>query len=166
VLSGCQGDADDDALPTGTSVQINPASQSFDINESRDASGNCRFGELFQDIPVLITVLDTSGTGGVISEVDLTFSLNFSGNTFSGESVLKLYDDKNGNGVVDDPQELVSDFGQPQFTTKTAEFSGEKLMFVRMDLACAFRGTLFVVAGPALGMMELEVNDVDSGGNP
>ena len=53
--------------------------------------------------------------------------------------MLKLYDDKNGNGVVDDPEELVSDFGQLQFTTKTKEFSGEKLMFVRMDLACAYK---------------------------
>jgi len=89
--------------------------------------------------------------------VDLAFSLNFAGNTFSGFPVLKLYDDKNGNGAVDDPEELVSDFADPLFSTKTAEFSGEKLMFIRMDLACAFTGTLFVQAGPSLGMMELKV---------
>jgi hypothetical protein len=163
-LNGCgggtNGDADDTAFPPGTEIRISPASQSFTISEFRDANGDCRFGEVFQDIPVLISVLDTGGTGNVvISDVDLTISLNFSGNTFpNGPSVLQLYEDQNGNGVVDHPQELVSDVNDPLFTTKTAKFSGEKLMFVRMDLACPYRGSLFVIAGGVLGIMELVTN--------
>ncbi len=174
-LSGCgggtNGDADDTAFPPGTEIRISPASQSFTISEFRDANGDCRFGEVFQDIPVLISVLDTGGTGSVvISDVDLTISLNFSGNTFpNGPSVLQLYEDQNGNGVVDHPQELVSDVNDPLFTTKTAKFSGEKLMFVRMDLACPYRGSLFVIAGGVLGTMELETitqgSGTDSGGS-
>lgn len=162
---GANGDVDDSLLPGGTEVRISPANQRFEINELRDANGACRFGELFQDIPVLITV---QADGVVISAVELTLSLNFSDNTFpGGPAVLHLYEDRNGNGVVDHPQELVSDSRDPLFTTKTAAFSGEKLLFVRMDLACPYRGSLYVVAGGYLGIMELEVStqsDTNTGG--
>lgn len=154
---GANGDTDDTALPPGTVVTVNPVSQTFNVTEFRDDNGNCLYGVLFQDVPVLVSVVNTQG--GAISDVDVTFSLNFAGNTFTpgGPQVLKLYEDRNGNGVADDPQELVSDVDNPLFKSRTAEFSGQKLMIVRMDLACAFRGQLFVIAGAFLGSMDLEI---------
>ena len=163
-LTGCNGDTNDAALPPGSQVLVQPSSQQFTVTERRDANGNCQYGQLYQDIPVLVSV--TAGSNNTpIGEAPLTFSLNFTGQTFSGPSVLKLYADRNGNGVVDDPEELVSDAGQPLFETKTARFSGEQLMLVRMDLACAFRGSLFVVSGASLGELTLEVvKDTGAGG--
>lgn len=162
LLGGCNGDTNDEALPPGAQVLVQPSSQCFTVTELRDpVTGACQFGQLYQDIPVLVTVTDSSGSQ--IGEAPLRFSLNFSGQTFTGPSVLKLYADRNGNGVVDDPGELVSDASQPAFETKTARFSGEKLLLVRMDLACAFKGSLFVVSGPVLQEMTLEVVSAGAG---
>ncbi|HHJ14802.1 MAG TPA: hypothetical protein ENJ79_10605 [Gammaproteobacteria bacterium] len=164
-VSGCNGDADDETLPPGTTVLIQPAGREFRLgSELRDAAGNCQYGVVFQDIPVLVSVLRSDGAQ--ISEAPLRFALDFSGNTFTGQPVLQLYDDRNGNGIAE-PGELVSDFDDPLYRTRTEAFSGEKLMLVRVDLACTFEGTLTVVSGAFLSEMTIQVTlGGGAGGTP
>jgi len=72
----------------------------------------------------------------------MSIHLDLAANTFSGFPVLELYDDRNNNGVIDAPEELVSDNVDEGFETKTDSDKGDKFVIVRVNLSCPYRGTL------------------------
>lgn len=158
VLVACN---DDQPLPPGSTVVVSPEKKTWLIRPVKDDNGNCiHFKDFYNDHPVLITVFDAQGSP--IGEADLTVSLDLAGNTFSvpgGGPVVRLYDDKNGNGVVDDPEELVSDSNDPLYRTKTAKYTGEKLLILRMDLSCRYQATLFAVSDGYMGTGVYEVEE-------
>lgn len=147
---------DDNTLPPGAKVSVSPESKSWQIEENRDENGNCVFDpDIYNDQLIVITVFD--GQGSPIGKADLTVSLDLAGNTFTGFPVLSLYDDKNSNGVVDGLEELVSDNNDPLFRDKTAEYSGEKMLILRMNLSCQYRGDLSVMSDGYFGSANFEV---------
>ncbi len=156
LLVACGGGEDGNVVPTNTHVAVVPDNIEWEVSELRDDDDSCIYGVWYQDEPIMISVRNDDGS--VLSEVDLVISLTLSGNNYSGIPRLKLYEDRNGNGVVDDPEELVSGEFDPLFQTTTAQYSGDKLMFVRMDLACEYRGTLYAMVGGYMGQVNFSVN--------
>ena len=163
LLGGC---GDDEQLPPGTAVQITTGDRKFTVTELRDDADVCIwFDENHLDIPVSIQVVN--GQGSPIGEAELTLYVDWSGNTYPGREALKLYEDRNGNGVVDDPAELVSGSDDEIFVTRTRRYSGDKLMLLRVNLSCKWRGVVYAIAGGYSASMEIEVqadNEEQPGG--
>ena len=147
----------DQQLQPGSSVVIDPAVRDIEIVELLDANGLCIFSEdNFLDSPVAIRVLDS--TGGPVGNADLTVYTDWSGNTFpNGFEALKLYEDRNGNGVVDDPAELVSGASDAIFRTETDEFNGDKLLLLRINLSCGYRGQVYAISDGITGGMDIQI---------
>ncbi len=162
VLAACGPGADEHPVPPGAQVQIEPQDFTWTIVPAQDSQGNpvCLEG-VYNDHTFVIRVVDANGSP--LGEVDLRVRLDLAGNTSSGPDVLRLYDDYNGNGVVDHPQELVSAAGQPALFTRTAKYTGEKIVLVRVNLSCTYRATLTAIAGSAHGSASIEVNEQEGG---
>ncbi|MEJ2611128.1 MAG: hypothetical protein P8179_13855 [Candidatus Thiodiazotropha sp.] len=157
-LSACNGG--DDQLPPGTRVSISPSSYTWTVTENLDEQGNCEISQdRYQDMIAYITVTDSSGRP--IGEADLQLYLSPSNSTsppqWNNRYIFYLYDDFNGNGVVDHPQELVSGTGEPiLYETNTEKYHGTKIMIVRTNTSCGgFLGTLHAYAGDGSATMEI-----------
>ena len=152
-LAGC-GASDENPVPTNATVQVNPSSIPWEIPERPiPCPVNLAF---YNDHTIAISVVDSNNSP--LGNVDLRITADLSGNTHSGIERIKVYDDLNGNGVVDDPDELVSSNISPAFTTKTSNV-GTKLILVRVNLSCPYRGNLNVYAGSAFGSTNIEVSE-------
>ncbi len=157
MMTACGGGGN--PLPIGSEVVISPREKTWDITPAKDENGDCIWSDdFYQDEPILISVKDAQGSP--IGKIDLSVSLDLSGNTFSGVPALKLYEDRNSNGVPDDPDELVTSNTDPLFTTETKRYTGEKVLILRMNLSCQYKGQLFVSAGSFQGFADFEVNEV------
>ncbi len=144
TLAACN-DGSDNPLPAGATVNVSPLNKSFDVVENADEAGNCFIDENSY-IDQYITISVVNGQGSPIGQADLAVSADFGANTFSGYPVMALYDDRNGNGVIDGPEELVTDANDPLFRTRTAEYTGERMLILRMNLSCAYRGSVNVMS--------------------
>lgn len=146
LLSACGSTGSDDPqVPPDSNIEIVTADRTWDINVETDVDGNpvCNYDpDIYIDEPVVVLVTDSQDRA--LGNVDITFSLALSGNTFSGLQVVSLYDDRNGNGVPDHPEELVSDINDPLFDTETDERDGAKFVIIRMNLSCTYRAILTV----------------------
>jgi len=153
VLSACGASSGGggDPLPVNASVQISPASITWDIADGPDCTA------FYQDYTISITVFDAHNSP--LGNVDLRIVADFAANTASPPEVLRIYEDFNGNGVVDDPAEYVSSNTSPAFMTKTARYTGTKIILLRAYLGCNYRGNLWVYAGPAFANMNIEVKE-------
>jgi hypothetical protein len=158
ALSACN--SSDDQLPPDTQVIVSPSSYTWTVNEYLGTDGECiYFEDVYQDTVVQISVLDIQNRP--IGEVDISLYLSPSNSTsppeFDNEYVFYLYDDFNGNGVVDHPQELVSGTGDPiLYEAETEKYHGTKTMIIRTNTSCGgYRATLSVFAGTASGTMEI-----------
>jgi len=154
MLPGC-GASDGgggNPVPVGATVQVNPSAIQWEIGNGDPCVID---PAVYNDHTVAISVLNSSGAP--LGNVDIRVMADLSGNTFSGTDVIKVYDDLNGNGVIDDPAELVSSNTSPSFITKTAQYSGTRIVLVRVNLSCPYRGNLHVFAGAAYGSTNIEV---------
>lgn len=156
LLSGCGSGADENPVPPGSSVRVNPTEVTWNITPITDVNGNpvCVNG-IYNDHTFTISVLNSAGQP--LGDVPLSIRLDLAANT-SSTDLMRLYDDANGNGVVDHPQELVSGSGSVLFTT-TARYTGEKIVIARVNTSCTYGGDLTVVAGPAFGSAHIEVRE-------
>jgi hypothetical protein len=164
ALSACNNS--DDQLPPNTRVIVSPSSYTWTVTEFLGNDGQCiYFNDVYQDTVVQISVLDNQARP--IGEVDLSLYLSPSNSTsppaFDNEYVFYLYDDFNGNGVVDHPQELVSATGdQILYEAQTEKYHGTKTMIIRTNTSCGgYRATLSVFAGTAYGSMEINTEAAD-----
>lgn len=148
-FTACGPGGDEDPVPPGASVTINPQDIEWDITPS----AVCVEG-IYNDHTLAITVQNDNGVP--LGEVDLLISADLAANT-SAFDLIRLYDDVNGNGVVDHPQELVSSNGSPAFFTKTDKFSGTRTLLVRVNLSCTYRGNVNVFAGSAFASTSINV---------
>lgn len=155
TLLACN-DGSDNPLPAGATINISPTSKSFDIVEDRDEEGNCIF-DVNNTIDQYVTIAVRSQQGSPIGQADLAISLDFGANSFSGLPVMELYDDMNGNGVADGPEERVSDANDPLFRAHTEEYTGERVVILRLNLSCAYRGSLNVMSDGFTGTGNYEV---------
>lgn len=150
-FSACGPGGNEDPVPPGSSVTINPQDITWEITPS----ASCVEG-IYNDHTLTVTV--QNGNGVPLGDVDLLIRSDLAANT-SFVDVIRLYDDVNGNGVVDHPQELVSANNGPAFFTKTDKFSGSRTLLVRVNVSCTYRGSVTVHAGSAFGSTSIEVTD-------
>lgn len=156
-ITACGGGGDESQIPPGATVTVTPQEKTWDIQPQLDSNENCIFFEdFYQDELVLVTVQDSQGRA--IGDADLLVSLNLSEQTFSGLTVMELYEDRDGD-FIPSPEERVSDDNDPLLMTKTDEFSGSVNLIVRMNLSCTYRGTLMVVAEGVSGSAEFAVRE-------
>jgi hypothetical protein len=147
-------------LPNGAEVRISPSGHSIDITQVTNTQGSCLFDPtLYIDTPLLLSVHDDQGSP--IGEAEVSVNIEFAGNSFLGPPVLSLYDDLNSNGVVDAETEYVSGREDDAYTGKTAKFSGEKLMLLRINLSCPYKGNIYVRSQFASNSINVEVNATD-----
>lgn len=161
TLSAC----DPNQQPSGADLSIAPNNRTFDVVETHDANGACQYFEQnVLDLPLLLVLSD--GQGSPIGGATLGVNVDFAANNYAGLNVLALYSDDNGNGVIDGDTELVSGVDDPAYETKTATYSGERLLYLRVNLSCAFRGEVFAYAGAATASMSVEVTARAEGAHP
>ncbi len=142
LVSGCANDE----IPVNASLSITPNSHSTTVIELRDPNDECRFNpENYVDIPIVMQL--NTADGSPIGDAQISVYADFAANTFPGFPVLSLYDDLNGNGVVDSPIELISGVDDDIARVKTDEWSGSRALLLRVNLSCAFSGEIFAFAG-------------------
>lgn len=156
MVAGCN---DSEPLPPGSKVAIAPTEKQWEVipNMRTDPEGNefclVESGN-YQDELVVITLKD--GDDRPIGGTDLTVSLNLSGNTYSGQSVVELYEDRNGDYIPDEG-ELVSGAGDRILVTRTGKYDGAKNLIVRMTLSCPYKAQMMVTAGGYTATSTFEV---------
>jgi len=149
-------------LPPGSKVIVEPNSRTIHITELRDDNNTCIWDDNnYLDIPVTLWVLNSEDKP--IGDTEVAIYVDWSGNTFSGVEALKLYDDRNGNGIVEDPEELVSGAGEGIFTTKTSRYNGDKRVLLRINLSCKFQGRLIAVSGGQVGGLDIDITTKGGG---
>ncbi len=154
TLFGCDSSGQ---LPSDAEVRISPESHSIDIVQVTNSNGGCAFNPNdYVDTPLLISVHD--GDGMPIGEADVSVTIDYSGNTFLGPPVLALYEDLNSNGVVDAETELVSGRDDNGYIGETRKYSGDKHMFLRINLSCSYMGNVHIRSQFAYKQMNVAVN--------
>ncbi|MEE9334678.1 MAG: hypothetical protein V3U65_11380 [Granulosicoccaceae bacterium] len=154
TLLGCDSSGQ---LPSDAEVRISPEGQSIDITQITNSNGGCVFNpNNYVDTPLLLSVHD--GDGSPIGEAEISVNIDYSGNTFSGPPVLALYEDLNSNGVVDADTELVSGREDNGYVGETRQYSGDKHMFLRINLSCSYIGNIHVRSQFAYKQMNVAVN--------
>lgn len=143
-------------LPPGASLSVTPAARRFEITALADSRGACHYDPAsYQDIPVLVALRDAQGSP--LTRAGLLVHADYADNVFTGLDVLNLYDDSNGNGVIDGASELVTGKDAPPFTTYTGRYTGERHFWLRVNLSCPYTGEVRVIAGPLTGQLRIEV---------
>lgn len=131
-------------LPIGAELTISPESRTIDIVEQRDLNDVCLLNaDNHVDIPLVMALRD--GQGSPIGRAEISVYVDFAANTYSGFPALALYDDREGNsnGVVDSDSELISDANDAIAIVRTGRFGGDRVLLLRVNLSCAYRGTVF-----------------------
>lgn len=152
ALAGCTSGQ----LPNGATLTIAPAESRFTIVGRRDAEGRCSIDPArYVDLPFVIALRDAQGSpiGGAELSVHTTFSANF----YSGYPVLELYEDRNGNGVIDEESERVDGEEDGIVRVMTSRYGGEHTLLLRKNLSCAYRGHLHAFVDGVATSAELEV---------
>jgi hypothetical protein len=151
-FSACGPGGNEDPVPPGASITINPQDIEWEISGSDPSCPDTSFN----DHTFTIVVQDSNGVP--LGDVDLIVRADLAANT-SPFDVIRLYDDVNGNGVVDHPQELVSSNTGTAFFTKTDKFTGARTLLARVILSCEYQGNITVHAGSAFGSTNIAVTE-------
>lgn len=152
LMTACSNDQ----VPLDAQLSISPSTHSTNITELRSEDGHCLFHpDHHVDIP-LIMQLNTAD-GSPIGDAELSVYVDFAQNTYTGLPVLALFDDLNSNGVVDADSELVSGPDDDIARVKTDTWSGTRMMLLRINLSCSFRGEVVVLTGGISARADIEV---------
>ena len=152
TIAGCG----DNPVPVDASLTITPGTYTSRIVERQNETGQCLFNANHHvDIPILLQL--TTADGSPIGDAELNVYIDFAENTYSGLSTLELYDDLNSNGVVDARLEYISGFNDDIARVRTDEWSGSRMLLLRINLSCSFRGEIFAYTGGVSGRADIEV---------
>lgn len=156
IISGCQGDGD--AAELGSTLVLNPAT--IDVETSQVAG--CSF------VDRLVIINANRADGSPLGETDLFMTLDFAENTSppGAPILMALYADTGTlAGVIDANDELVSEAGDPGYST-TTNSEGIKRMMLRVETGCAeYQGSLSVFGsgGRLSSLLDISVTlDLDS----
>jgi len=150
-IAGCSSGQ----VPGDASLSISPEERVISVMENLDSEGRCRFDpNRHVDIPMVLNLRD--GQGSPIGNAEISVYVNFAANTFSGYPALALYDDTNSNGVVDD-DELISGVDDDIARVVTKEYAGDHMLLLRVNLSCAYRGTVFAFVDGANASAFVEI---------
>ena len=77
--------------------------------------------------------------------------------------MLALYDDElgNGNGVIDNEAELISGSQDALAQVKTDPLSGDRVLFLRINLSCPFSGDVFAYVDGVTATASIAVRMVE-----
>lgn len=143
-------------LPVDAALSMTPEERRVEIVEYRDADGRCTFDpNRFVDLPVLMRL--RAGNGSPIGGAAVRVYVDFAANTFSGYPALALYEDRNGNGVVDADAELASDADDAIATVRTDD-DGAHALLLRVNISCPYRGEVFAYVGGVGAQASIEVS--------
>lgn len=152
--AGC----DTGQLPPGATLSIAPDTRRFVIVERLDADGRCVHDpDHHVDEPLVISLRDAQGAP--IGDAEVRVHVTFAENTYSGRAALALYDDANGNGVVDAESELVSGADDALARVRTSRYGGERVLLLRVNLSCGYRASVLAYAEGTVGLASVEVVD-------
>lgn len=152
IIGGCGNDI----VPVNASLTITPGTHTTRITERQNEAGQCLFDAgHYVDIPILLQLNTVDGSP--IGDAELNVYVDFAENTYSGLTTLELYDDLNGNGVVDSQTEYISGFDDDIARVRTEEWSGSRMLLLRINLSCAFRGEIFAYTNGISGRADIEV---------
>jgi len=161
-LGACGGG---EQLPVQSSLSIVPAERTYTMVEYRDAEGRCLFdANRFVDLPVVLALRDAGGAP--LGGVDVDVYVDFADNTFGPFAPLALYEDRNGNGVVDADTELVSGEGDEIARVRMDAVQGNRALLLRANLSCAYRSELFAYVGGVTARASIEVSAREVVGPP
>lgn len=142
LLSACTNDV----VPVDATLELTPANHSIEVTERINAVGQCLSdANSYLDIPILMQL--STSNGSPIGDAMVSVYADFSDNTYSGNGVLSIYDDVNGNGVIDADSELVSGELDDIAQVRTASYTGSRMLLLRVNLSCGFRGEIRAFAG-------------------
>ena len=145
-----------DIVPVNARLLITPESHTTNIIEQRDADDQCSYdASNYVDLPIVLQL--TTDNGSPIGDTSMSVYVDFAANTFSGIAVLSLFDDLNGNGVVDEDVELVSAKDDSIARVKTDKWTGARSLLLRVNLSCSFKGEVFAFTGGVTGRAAIEV---------
>lgn len=154
LMSGCQGDGD--AAELNSTIQISPES----ISLSTDPIQGCSYTDS------LIIISASRADGSPLGETDLFMTLDFAENTTDPDfpAFMALYADTGTlAGVIDANDELVSELGDPGYST-TTNSEGIKRMMIRSEIGCAsYTGNLTVYGSGGRLSDLLEIGIVKTG---
>jgi len=157
LLTGCTNDQ----LPIGATMQITPDDRSINVVELRGDDEICLYiEENYVDLPVVVTLVD--GQQSPIGGADISVYVDFAENTYTGVAALKLYQDNNGNGVIDDESEYLSGIDDPIARVRTRDLSGDSNLLLRVNLSCAFRGEIFAFSDGVSASASISVEAISS----
>lgn len=156
LASGCS----DRVVPQDAVLTVTPDAHETTVIPERDDYGRCQlYADRFMDIPLHMQLSTADGTP--IGNATLAVHADFTAQSFSGYPLVQLFDDRNGNGVVDEQSELVSGEDHDAVTVKTDRWSGARGLLLRINLSCAFKSDVLVLAGGVSGRASIEVSEID-----
>lgn len=145
-----------DVVPVNARLLITPESHSTNIIERHDVGDRCLYdASNYVDLPIVLQL--TTDNGSPIGDTSMSVYVDFAANTFSGIAVLSLFDDLNGNGVVDEDVELISAKDDSIARVKTDKWTGARSLLLRVNLSCSFKGEVFAFTGGVSGRASVEV---------
>ena len=162
ALTGCNPEQ----LPNDASLTISPGESKITVSGVEDRGEGCRIDpNVYLDVPFVIALRD--GQGAPIGDAELLVHASYTANFFSGYPVMALYEDRNGNGVVDAETELVSGTDDGVARVKTSRYGGEHVLLLRKNLSCPYRGHLHASIDGVHAAVPVEVvdgeADIDTG---
>jgi hypothetical protein len=153
LLGGCNTSSSDQ-LPPNSEVRVNPETLEWTIANN---NGVCNYNAgFYEDHTISIMVVNESGN--YIPDAPLKVSLDLTSNTFTGIPVMALYHDENSNGIAED-HELVSDTTSDIYEARTDPHTGTKYLIVRVNLSCAYKGTLYAFSDGFMGTLSISVEE-------
>ena len=157
TLAGfCCTSCSNDLVPVNARLLLTPESHTTNIIEQRDVEDRCLFdASKYVDLPIVLQL--TTQDGSPIGNSPINVYVDFAANTFSGVAVLALYDDLNGNGVVDGDLELISARDDSIARVETDQWTGARSLLLRVNLSCAFKGEVFAFTGGITSRATVEV---------
>jgi hypothetical protein len=154
LVLGC----DTGQLPVDSSLEVSPSERKLVVSSQRTEDGLCVFNpESYIDYPFVARI--SGPDGSPIGGSSLRIYLSFGENTFSGIPVMALYEDRNGNGVVDADTELASSADDDLATLKTDDVTGQTAFLVRANISCPYQGELFIYGDGVSATATITIED-------
>jgi len=146
---------DTDQLPVGAEIKAFPEEVTWIVGPAE----TCVYSEdYYNDTVVSLSLLDENNSGIVDTHMDV--SLDLSATTFTGRETLRMYYDRNSDGIYTEDEKVTVADG-PLFSTKTDQLNGVVRVMVRVNLSCPYTGSLYAYAGSAAAAVRFVVKDED-----
>lgn len=147
---------DTDQLPVGAEIKAFPEEVSWIVGPAE----TCVFSpDYYNDTIVSLSLVDENNSGIVDAAIDV--SLDLSEATFTGTETLRLYYDKNADGIYSE-DEKVSVADGPLFSARTDSLNGVLRVMVRVNLSCPYKGTLYAYAGNTAAAVGFDIKENDT----